>query len=153
MPIQEIIPLLFLGDSESAKIFFNKFNKKITHIDCNKDLHFLGSYKQIKNIFIKNNVEKHELYKLYTYFSECSDFIYQNIKNNIIVVVHCMDCHTISPYILVAYLIKYGKLNIENAVNIIKSKINIQSLNEEILILLLQKLLIKTTNENKIYSI
>ena len=119
----EIIPDLWLGDDKS--VFENISNYKnldFLYINCNKDLDFLDKSKKYKDNEIKNNLEKYELIKLYKYLHTNTTFIYENIKNNKTVIIHCNNCLQKSPTIAAAYLIKYGNLDPKQAINIIKTK-------------------------------
>ena len=119
----EIIPDLWLGDDKS--VFENISNYKnldFLYINCNKDLDFLDKSKKYKDNEIKNNLEKYELIKLYKYLHANTTFIYENIKNNKTVIIHCNNCLQKSPTIAAAYLIKYGNLDPKQAINIIKTK-------------------------------
>ena len=122
----EIIPDLWLGDDKS--VFENISNYKnldFLYINCNKDLDFLDKSKKYKDNEIKNNLEKYELIKLYKYLHTNTTFIYENIKNNKTVIIHCNNCLQKSPTIAAAYLIKYGNLDPKQAINIIKTKNNL----------------------------
>ncbi len=114
----EIIPDLWLGNDQSA---LNTQDDNFVYINCSNDLSFLGRAQQY-NIEIKNNLEKYEILKMYQYLNETVEFIYKNLINLKPVLVHCETGTQKSATVVAAYLIKYGKMNIEQAVKLIKTK-------------------------------
>ena len=114
----EIIPDLWLGNDQSA---LNTQDDNFLYINCSNDLSFLGRAQQY-NIEIKNNLEKYEILKMYQYLNETVEFIYKNLINLKPVLVHCETGTQKSATVVAAYLIKYGKINIEQAVKLIKTK-------------------------------
>jgi protein-tyrosine phosphatase len=114
----EIIPDLWLGNDQSA---LNTQDDNFVYINCSNDLSFLGRAQQY-NIEIKNNLEKYEILKMYQYLNETVEFIYKNLINLKPVLVHCETGTQKSATVVAAYLIKYGKINIEQAVKLIKTK-------------------------------
>lgn len=114
----EIIPDLWLGNDQSA---LNTQDDNFLYINCSNDLSFLGRAQQY-NIEIKNNLEKYEILKMYQYLNETVEFIYKNLINLKPVLVHCETGTQKSATVVAAYLIKYGKMNIEQAVKLIKTK-------------------------------
>ena len=119
----EIIPDLWLSDNHSL---FNNINNysflDLVQINCDKELDFIGNSKKYKDTDIKQNLQKYEIIRFYKYLFSSIEFIYQNIKRNKSVIVHCLKGDQLSPSIVVAYLIKYGKMNASNAIHLIKSK-------------------------------
>ena len=59
---------------------------------------------------------------MYQYLNETVEFIYKNLINLKPVLVHCETGTQKSATVVAAYLIKYGKMNIEQAVKLIKTK-------------------------------
>lgn len=119
----EIIPNLWLGDDKSVFENMSTYkNLDFVFVNCNKDLEFLYKSKKYKDGQMKLNLEKYELIRFYKYLNDIVIFIYDNIKNNKSVIVHCNDGNQKSPTIVAAYLIKFGKLLTQNAINIIKTK-------------------------------
>lgn len=111
----EVIPNLYFGNNKNVNVD--------SIVNCTKDLHFLGNYKEY-NINIKDNLEKYEIVKMYEYLNETVDFIYNNLMNNKSVLVYCENGNQKSPTIVAAYLIKYGLINKNNAIKAIRSKYN-----------------------------
>ena len=114
----EIIPDLWLGNDQSA---LNTQDDNFVYINCSNDLSFLGRAQQY-NIEIKNNLEKYEILKMYQYLNETVEFLYKNLINLKPVLVHCETGTQKSATVVAAYLIKYGKINIEQAIKLIKTK-------------------------------
>ena len=115
----EIVPDLWISNDKivfSSKEAFNSIN-------AGKDLSFLGKSKEYNNE-IKANLEKYELIKLYKYLHDIVLKIFNKIKNHEKVVVHCKSSNEFSILVILAYLIKYGNLTLQNSVNIIKTKKN-----------------------------
>ena len=111
MNFVEIIPNLWLGDDKSVFENMSTYkNLDFVFVNCNKDLEFLYKSKKYKDGQMKLNLEKYELIRFYKYLNDIVIFIYDNIKNNKSVIVHCNDGNQKSPTIVAAYLIKFGKL-------------------------------------------
>jgi len=109
----EIIPNLWIANSETLKY---KDRLGIDFIvNCQKDLHFLGKYNQYK-MEIGKNLEKYEIVKMYEYLNETSEFINKKLLNNNSVLVVCENGNQKSASIIAAYLMKYGKISLKNAI-------------------------------------
>ena len=117
----EILPNLWIGNNEILKVK-EKLNINFI-INCTKDLHFLGKYSQYK-MEMKNNLEKYEIIKMYEYLNETSEFIYKKLLENNSVLVVCETSNQKSASIIAAYIIKYGKINMNNTINSIRTKHN-----------------------------
>ena len=123
----EILSNLWIGylSSSNNEKYNNICNIKIL-IDCEKDINFLGNHQKY-NSHISNNIYKYEILKMYEYLVETTDFIYKNLINNNGIFIFCKDLQKSSTVIL-AYIIKYGNVDKETAIEIIKSKCNIPEL-------------------------
>ena len=119
MILIELVPNLWLGDQESVN--YKEKLKINAVINCSKDLHFLGNYQEYR-INIKNTLEKYEIIKMYEYMVETVEFIYKNLSNDKNVLVYCENANQKSATICAAFLIKYGKIDKENAIKSIRSK-------------------------------
>ena len=115
----EILPNLWLGDTEILKVK-SKLNINCV-INCSKDLHFIDNSKGYV-LNIKDNLEKYEIIKMYEYLNETVDFIYENINKERSVLVFCENGNQKSPTVICAFLIKYGKMNKEDAIKSIRTK-------------------------------
>lgn len=117
MILIEIIPNLWIGNKDILK-----YNLNINFIiNTLKDLHFLGKHNQYK-MDIKNNLEKYEIIKMYEYLNETSEFIYKKLNNNKSVLVICENGNQKSCTIVAAYIIKYGKLNLNTVIKSLRTK-------------------------------
>ena len=116
----EIVPDLWLGNDQSA---MGNTDDNFLYINCSNDLNFLGRAKEY-NIEIKNNLEKYEILKMYQYLNETVEFIYKNLINFKPILVHCESGTQKSASVVAAYLIKYGKMTIEQAIKLIRTKKN-----------------------------
>ena len=112
----EILPDLWVSKTNSITYIDNAI-----HINCSKELKFLGKYKGY-NQEIKNNIIKYELLELYKYTIKIIDKINNYLLDNKTVVVSCVSCQQLSPMIVLAYIIKYSKLNKINAIELFKTK-------------------------------
>ena len=112
----EIIPDLWISKTNEVVNISNSVN-----INCSKDLSFLGRFKEYKTA-IKKNIIKHEIVYLNDYTISTIDKIHRYLENNQTVVISCVSCIQLSPLICIAYLIKYGKLNKINAIELFKTK-------------------------------
>ena len=119
MILVEIIPNLWLGDSESLKYKDNIGIKYL--VNCEKDLHFLGNFSDYKNQ-MKISIEKYEIIKMYEYLVESVEFIYKNIINDKSTLVFCETGNQKAPTIIAAFLIKYGNHNQNSAVKSLRTK-------------------------------
>ena len=113
----EILPGIWIGNGKD--IYNNNFliNKNINCIisTVNKD-------KDIELIYLPIE-DKYELFIEYIYdivtFIHKKNIEYKNI------LIYCKTGKQISPAIICCYLIKYGKLSQEKAINTVKTKSNI----------------------------
>lgn len=120
----EIIPDLWIGCYSTSNIGnFQEENQISCLVNCSRDLHFIGKYKEY-NIPIRNNIEKYEIQKMYQYLLEVTEFIHQNLLNHQVVLIFCEDGIQKSPTIAVAYLMRYGRLPQDVAIKSVKSKKN-----------------------------
>lgn len=119
MILVEILPNLYLGDHESVKLKERLHIRTI--INCIKDLRFLGNFSDyVYNL--KKNIEKYEIIQMYQYLTECIDFIHKNIINDNSVLVFCENGNQKASTVVAAYIIKYGKLSLENAIASVRTK-------------------------------
>ena len=119
MLLIEILPNLYLGDNESVK-YKEQLNISAV-INCGYDLKNIGTHTNY--VFnIKKNLEKYELVKMYQYLNESVNFIYKNIIQDNPVLVFCENGNQKSASIIAAYIIKYGKMSIDDAIKTIRTK-------------------------------
>ncbi len=119
MILVEILPNLYLSDLEGSRHKVQLGVESV--INCQKDLKDIGTNTEY--VFdIKKNIEHYELVKMYQYLIECIDFINKNILNDKPVLVYCDNANQKSSTVIAAYLIKYGKVNADTAVKMVRSK-------------------------------
>ena len=118
----EVLPNLWISTlsySENAEFLRDKNIGFL--VNCQKDLGFLGKSDGY-NDQIRMNIEKYEILKFNKYLFEITEMIYSKIKDNISVLVYCENTIQKSPTIILAYIIRYGMLNKENSLEILKTK-------------------------------
>ena len=91
-------------------------------INLDKDLEFLGKSKGY-NDMIKENIEKYEILKLVNYLKEITYYIKKSHFKSENVVIISKDYNQKSALIILAYLIRYGYLKKEIAIQMIRTKI------------------------------
>ena len=74
-----------------------------------------SNYNQYK-MEIGKNLEKYEIVKMYEYLNETSEFINKKLLNNNSVLVVCENGNQKSASIIAAYLMKYGKISLKQAI-------------------------------------
>ena len=120
----EIIPNLWVGTLKSSQ---NKNLNTLTNIDvfinCENDLRFMGNHKKY-NSHISTSIHNYETMKLHEYLHETTRFIHDNLKKNNSILVCCNNATQKSPLIATAYIIKYGEVSKNDAINMVKSKYN-----------------------------
>ena len=112
--IVEIIPNLWMSNINIVK--YKHYYKFDYVINCLKNLHFLE-----KNNNFKLSTEL-KIDKIYNYLDELTDYIYKKINLNKKILIICEDCTQKSPTIICTYLIKFGKININNSIKYFKTK-------------------------------
>ena len=124
MYVVEIIPGLWLGDKNSAfDVDFLK-NKNIqVVINCTMDVGFCDSdqLKQKIRVSIKDNLNSEEIHKMYVNLDLIVSKVYENIPNYNIL-IHCKAGIQRSGTIMVAYLMKYADMSIDEAIRCVISK-------------------------------
>lgn len=119
MILVEILPNLYLGDSEGSK-YKSQLGIE-SQINCQRDLKDVG----ITNEYvydIKKNIEHYELVKMYQYLLECVNFINKNVINDKSTLVYCENGNQKASTVIAAYLIKYGRVDTDTAVRMMRTK-------------------------------
>ena len=120
MQITKIWDNLYLGSYLDAQ--------NISLLKKNKITHIVTVAAELKPMFPQNftylHIQAHDnkLYQLIKYFDSIAEFIDNAIQNKGIVFVHCKWGISRSPTSIMAYLIKYHKMNVLVARNLIKSR-------------------------------
>jgi hypothetical protein len=119
MILVEILPNLYLADAEGSKY---KSQLNITsQINCQRDLMYIGTSNEYVHD-IKKNIEQYELVKMYQYLIESVNYIHKNVLNDNPVLVYCDSANQKASTVVAAYLIKYGRVNADDAIKMIRSK-------------------------------
>jgi|TARA_B110000483_G_C17766184_1_gene378019 hypothetical protein len=119
MILVEILPNLYLADYEGSKY---KSQLNITsQINCQRDLMYIGTSTEYVHD-IKKNLVQYELVKMYQYLIESINYIHKNIVNDNGVLVYCDSANQKASTVVAAYLIKYGRVNADDAIKMIRSK-------------------------------
>ena len=118
----EIIPGLWMATknySDNAEFLKDKNIGFL--VNCYNDLEFLGKSNQY-NDEIRRNIEKYEILKFNKYLFEITELMYNKIKSNVNTLVFCEDCNQKSPTIVLCYIIRYGMINYQNGIEILRTK-------------------------------
>lgn len=118
----EILPGLWIsnyGYSENAEFLKDKNIGFL--VNCDKDLEFLGKAKGY-NDEIRMNIEKYEILKFNKYLFEITERIHQKILDNTNCLVFCRDTAQKSPTIVLCYIMRYGMINYQNSLDILRTK-------------------------------
>jgi protein-tyrosine phosphatase len=122
----EILPNLWLGDiNDSKNTLWIELNNIKAILNCTKDLPFTIDNIAKYRIKVHDNLEIQEIENLFDYLEPATEIIYKHLRNNEAVLVHCFAGKQRSASIVAGYLIKYGKLSVNSAIDCIKSKRNI----------------------------
>ena len=123
MSYTNILPSLWIGDHKIAqcKQFFDVYKISVV-INCTKDYNYLSEKTTNVRIEVDDSLKKNDIDKLYLYFDKTADFIHDSINQGKNVLVHCYAGKQRSANIILAYLMKYGRLSYPNAEQYLKSK-------------------------------
>ena len=127
----EFLPGLWVGKKNltTNKNFINNKNISV-FINLIKDLNFLDKSYEYQDC-IQQNIKRYEIIKMANYMDEITSFMNKKLINNENILLFCENGIDKSQYIILAYLIKYGYLDKNIAINIIKTKL-INAFNEGI---------------------
>ena len=118
----EILPCLWISTfkvSENASFLLDKNIGFL--VNCQNDLDFLGNSKGYTDE-IRINIEKYEILKFNKYLFEITEMIHNKIKQNINTLVFCEDTIQKSPTIVLCYIMRYGMINYNNSLGILRTK-------------------------------
>lgn len=117
----EIIPDLWICENKLLK---NINMNNIINFNCEKDLNFIDRYKNYE-YNIRKEILKNDLLKMYNYILLNIEKMNTHLMNNEVIIVSCDTCKILSPLLIICFLIKYAKLNIEESILCFESKTNI----------------------------
>lgn len=121
MSVTEVIPNLWLGNVQDSldSVFISNID---IVINCTKDLKFLDESKKCIRIPIEDNLEDIEIQNLYSYLSKITEYIHNNLRQGRRVFVHCFAGKQRSASVVIAYIMRYYKLDLNKAIELVKSK-------------------------------
>jgi hypothetical protein len=119
----EILPSLWIGSLKVLEDSDFICQKNIKgYLNLEKDLSFLHQDLEYQGI-VKENILKYRIIKLGEYLLEATRYIYQKLSRSEGVLIVSKNGFLKCDYVLVAYLIRYGKCNLEISKRILESKI------------------------------
>jgi hypothetical protein len=113
----EIIPDLWICKIKDLK----KIDDNVHIINCSDKLKFIGKFKEYKDE-LKQNMLKYEIIQLYKFVIITVDEIDKLLIDNKNIIVACSTGLQFSPLVIIAYLIKYGKLRKAVCIELFKTK-------------------------------
>jgi dual specificity phosphatase 12 len=120
----EIVSGLWIGDRESAlSIQWLKQHKISVVINCTRSVEF-ADYPGLKHVLrvpVNDNLERTEVEKMSKYLIPVSDKIAQWLPDHNIL-VHCYAGRQRSSTIILAYLMRYGEIPLDEAIRLIRTK-------------------------------
>ena len=124
----EVIPHLYLGHVINAS---NYYQLKEFGIDCIVNVtlehsNYFKDYFDYYNIEIRDEIDA----SFDSEFKKCLEYIKDQIDNNKKVIVHCNQGRSRSVAVIIGYLMKYQKYNIDDAYKMIKEKKEEININE-----------------------
>jgi protein-tyrosine phosphatase len=120
----EIIPGLWIGDMDDAASYFFIKEKKIDIIiNCTTDISFIVGELNLekKRLSVEDSYADNE--KLYKNMEYLVDYIYNALNKNKNILVHSKFGKQRAPTIVAGYFIKYGKVDMHQAIKYIRMKV------------------------------
>lgn len=120
----EVVPHLWIGNYQDTAIpeFVAKFD---LIMNCTKNLPFPApeycTAKQVR-VSVEDNLEPVELEALYRYLDKATQLIHANLMHGRRVFVHCFAGKQRSAAVIVAYMMRYFRMSIEDACRALQSK-------------------------------
>lgn len=123
MSVKEIIPGLWLSDKNISlnKQFF-KDNKIDIVINCSKDLQFIDLDIEKVRLKIHDNLQDDEIINMYHNLDYITKYIYDNLLLCKNILVHCYAGKQRSATVIIAYLLRYSKLDLNKCIELLKYK-------------------------------
>jgi protein-tyrosine phosphatase len=126
-PMTHIIDGLFIGSESNAKNLEELSTEQIRHI-VNVTSH-VPLYHADQLQYCHLPADDTQKQNLLEYFDQAYSFINQAIVNNEKVLVHCVAGISRSPAIVIGFLMRYAKMNMNDAYDFVKRKRSIVSPN------------------------
>jgi len=116
----EVLPGIWVNNKFDSKLIEEK---NITNIiNADNDLSFMGNSLKY-NDTIRENVEKYEILKMVNYLKEITLFMKNCILKSENILIYCNSGLQKSPTLILAFLIRYGYLTKEIAIEMIRTKL------------------------------
>lgn len=117
----EIFYNLWLGDIRDSrnKSFISDMD---VIINCTTNLPYLDENKECYRVSVEDNLEKNEIINLYKLFDPTINYIHEKLRQQKKVFVHCYAGKQRSASVVCAYMMKYLKLNFEEAAQLLITK-------------------------------
>ena len=116
----EVLPGIWINNKFDSKLIEEKNIINIINVD--NDLSFMGNSVKY-NDTIRENVEKYEILKMVNYLKEITIFMKNCILKSENILIYCESGLQKSPTIILAFLIRYGYLTKEIAIEMIRTKL------------------------------
>src|SRR3989338_6312050 len=122
MTADEILPRLWVGDIQSAHDpEFLRQHSINCIINCTTSLPFPKHPAEKHRVPVKDNLEPEEIQKMYDFLDPMADLIHRS-RPNMNILVHCHMGKQRSVSVVIAYLIKYGKVSLRDAIGYFRTK-------------------------------
>lgn len=126
-PMTHIIDGLYVGSESNAKNLDELYSEQIrciVNVTSHVPLYHSGQFRYCQ--LPADDTQKQSILE---YFDQAYTFIDQAIKNNEKVLVHCVAGISRSPAIVIGFLMRYAKMNMNDAYDFVKRKRSIVSPN------------------------
>lgn len=121
--VNEIIDNLYLSNRAIAGNPEHLEFNKITHVLTTAlEIDFSKLYSNLKIKYKKIPADDYDSFNYKIYFDEMSDFINESLLDQGKILVHCAVGASRSPTAIIAYLIKYKDMSMEDALILVKKK-------------------------------
>ena len=112
----EILPDLWICKNKHTQ----NIDANVIIINCMKYLNFLGKFKNYKEEI--KNILKYEIVQMYKFVVNTIENIHQMLEENKTVIVCCNNALQFSPLVIIAYLIKYGRMTKDESIKLFLTK-------------------------------
>jgi hypothetical protein len=116
----EVLPGIWVNNKFDSKLIEEKNITNIINVD--NDLSFMGNSVKY-NDTIRENVEKYEILKMVNYLKEITLFMKNCILKSENILIYCESGLQKTPTLILAFLIRYGYLTKEIAIEMIRTKL------------------------------
>jgi protein-tyrosine phosphatase len=113
----EILPDLWICKNKQTQ----HIDSNVVIINCMKYLTFLGKFKNYKEE-IKKNILKYEIVQMFKFVVSTIENIHCMLEENKTVIVSCNNALQFSPLVIIAYLIKYGRMTKDESIKLFLTK-------------------------------